>query len=340
MCLLSLCIPTYNRSRLLSESLRAILSQIDASAAAQVEVVVMDNASPDDTPQVVAQAQAEFPLAPVRVVRHRENIGADANFRAAVEQAQGEFVYLLSDDDVLLPGAVNRLLSLIRAHPDFDAFCLNVRPFLHQIDEDAAPAFLLDEDRIIVGRDAALVFLRNHITFMSAMAFRRQNMIGRDYKDKVGTVLLQCYFFLDALAPGRGVYVSQEAGLAQRMDNTGPFDFFKVFVTNFQAVLDYAAQIGYSKQAIRQVQSRHLRFLKSQSVRFLVSGSGGMRAEYRGVPARLLKAYGPNPYVLFILLPVILFPQALARPLLAVYRRLKRASPRQQLPSHPTPDRP
>jgi hypothetical protein len=121
------------------------------------------------------------------------------------------------------------------------------------------------------------------------------------------------------------------------MDNTGPFDFFKVFVTNFKAVLDYAAQIGYSRQAIQQVRSRHLRFLRSMAVRFLVSGPKGMRAEYRGVPGRLLKAYGPAPYVLFGILPVVLFPQALARPLLAAYRRLKRASPK---PPQPSPSRP
>ena len=69
-------------------------------------MLVLDNASPDETPAVVAQAQADFPHVPLRYVRRPENIGPDANFTDALTQARGKFLYLLSDDDVLLPGAV------------------------------------------------------------------------------------------------------------------------------------------------------------------------------------------------------------------------------------------
>jgi len=324
MCkLLSLCVPTYNRSGLLRQSLHAILSQVDTAVAPQVEVLVMDNASPDDTPQVVAELQAQFPDAPVRYVRHPQNIGPDANFLEASRQAEGQYVYLLSDDDVLLPGAVTTLLTLIAAHPTFDAFCLNVHPFQHDIAETTKPAFSLSSDRVLWGRDAALLFLGTHLTFMSSVVFKRANMMDKDYRDKFATNLAQAYMFLDVLWPGQGVYVSHEPGLAQRMDNTGPFDFFKVFVTNFHALMQHSVQIGYSAQTVKEVEARHLRFVRSVAFTFLVSGPLGMRPDFRKAPGRLLQAYGRGPYVVFGILPLVLFPQALARPLFATYRRLK-----------------
>ena len=124
---LSLCVPTFNRAALLDQSLQAILAQITPDIHQAVEVVVIDNASPDTTPDVVAQAQARFPHVALRSVRRPQNIGCDANFCDAPNQARGEWVYLLSDDDVLLPGAVARLLGLIAERPQVDAFALNVR---------------------------------------------------------------------------------------------------------------------------------------------------------------------------------------------------------------------
>ena len=176
-------------------------------------------------------------------------------------QAQGEFLYLLSDDDVLLPGAIAKLLELIADHPDFDAFALNSRPFTHSPDEATEGIFRLDGDRTIPTRDGALVFLNTHITFLSCIAFRRANVLGKDYTDKVGTVLIQAFFFVDALAPGRGFYVTQQPFLAQRADNNQGFDFFQVFVTNFDRVLRYARHRGYSEAAVRQVRAKVLKFV-------------------------------------------------------------------------------
>ena len=308
---LSLCLPTYKRAALLGGALRAILSQITPDMARAVEVLVLDNASPDDTPAVVQKAQGDFPHVPIRYTRRPENIGPDANFTDALTRARGEFLFLLSDDDVLLPGAIARLLEMIATHPGFDAFGLNTRPFTHSPDEDTAGIFRLDHDLVLMSCDDALVFLNTHITFLSCIAFRRANVLGKDYADKTGTILIQAFFFVDALAPGRGFYVTRQPFLAQRADNNQGFDFFQVFVTNFDLVLRYALQNGYSFAAIRRVRAKVLRFVCYVIGVFKTKGAlGTIRPDYRDGLARLWRVYGPHPVLLLVIVPMVLTPRA------------------------------
>jgi len=325
---LSLCIPTYKRAALLEGALRAVLGQITPALTAQVEVLILDNASPDETPGVVQKAQEDFGHVPLRYVRRPENIGPDANFTDALTQARGEFLYLLSDDDVLLPGAVETLLRLIAAHPGFDAFGLNTRPFTHSPDEKTEGIFRLERDVTLGTRDEALAFLNTHITFLSCIAFRRANVLEKNYADKTGTVLIQAFFFVDALAPGRGFHVTRQPYLAQRADNNQGFNFFEIFVTNFDLVLRYARQNGYSEAAIGQVRAKVLRFVCYVIGVFKTKGAiGTIRPDYRDGMARLWRVYGPHPVLLLVIVPMILTPRAiydlLFTRLYALYRRGK-----------------
>ncbi len=322
--LLSLCFPTYNRASLLDGALRAALSQITPLLAGQVEVVVLDNASPDETPQVVAEVQAQYPGVRVRSVRRPENIGPDANFCTASAEAAGEFVYLLSDDDVLLPGAVATLLGLLQAYPTLDAVALNVREFRKSAAETEDKGFFKIQDRLVQSKDEALILLGTHLTFISCIAFRRANVLGRDYAARYDTNLAQAYMFLDALAPGNGMYVVQTPLLAKRADNNEGFDFFRVFVTNFHALMQYAQSIGYAPSAVRQVMDSNLIFLRYCVLLFKTNGAiGTIRPNYGEGLARLRRVYGLHAGMLLTLAPMMLLPRPLFRGMHRTYRSIK-----------------
>ena len=104
---LSLCIPTYNRARFLDETLRSIVGQ----ATENVEIVISDNASEDNTESVVEHYKKIFP----RIFYHRQpqNMGADYNYLKVVELAHGEYCWLFGSDDLLHSGAINRILNEI-----------------------------------------------------------------------------------------------------------------------------------------------------------------------------------------------------------------------------------
>jgi glycosyltransferase involved in cell wall biosynthesis len=120
---LSICIPTYNRSKLLKVNLLSILEQI-VGYENEIEVIVSDNCSVDDTPQVVEWAKK---FGSFRYHRHEENIGAGPNFLYCSNQlANGEFCWLIGDDDFVRKGAIARLLKIIKDNPDVDLFFTNI----------------------------------------------------------------------------------------------------------------------------------------------------------------------------------------------------------------------
>jgi abequosyltransferase len=104
---LSLCIATYNRAEYIGETLASIISQITD----EVEIVVVDGASNDGTPDVVKSyakscKQINYIQLPVKG-------GIDQDFCKAVEAARGKYCWLLPDDDLLKPNAVNTVLKEI-----------------------------------------------------------------------------------------------------------------------------------------------------------------------------------------------------------------------------------
>lgn len=83
----------------------------------ELEVLVLDNASTDATPEVLA-AYASDPR--VRYHRRPVNIGMMANHNAGLKQATGEYIVYLSADDVLMPGHITTQYWYQQQHPDID----------------------------------------------------------------------------------------------------------------------------------------------------------------------------------------------------------------------------
>jgi glycosyltransferase involved in cell wall biosynthesis len=113
--LFSVVIPTYNRSRLVTYAVESILKQ----TFADFEIVVCDNCSVDDTQDVVA-AMKDPRVRYVRTPRHW--VIAD-NWEFARGQANGRFIVMLSDDDALVPTALEAVAREIQRHDADFLFC-------------------------------------------------------------------------------------------------------------------------------------------------------------------------------------------------------------------------
>jgi abequosyltransferase len=102
----SFCIPTYNTGKYIGAALDSIAAQ-PSSLHGDIEIVIADGASSDDTPTVVEAWRARKP-SHVRVVylRGEENLGVDRDLARAVDAATGTHCWLMSADDALAPGAL------------------------------------------------------------------------------------------------------------------------------------------------------------------------------------------------------------------------------------------
>jgi glycosyltransferase involved in cell wall biosynthesis len=111
MPLLSICIPTHNRSALLAETLSSLCA---VKWPFETEVVVSDNASTDETPQILESF-------PVRSFRQKNKLEAIDNYFAAIRAARGDYAFYLGDDDAVIPDALGRAVAGMQAHPDWVA---------------------------------------------------------------------------------------------------------------------------------------------------------------------------------------------------------------------------
>ena len=110
---LSICIPIYNFATFLPETLDSIVSQERFS---EVEILILDGASTDNTPQVVNGYQCYFPN--IKYVRLPERGGIDRDMAKAVTYSSGVYCWLFSGDDLMLPGSLTKALQYIESGYD------------------------------------------------------------------------------------------------------------------------------------------------------------------------------------------------------------------------------
>lgn len=110
-------IPCYRYGRYLRECVESVLAQ-DVAA---LRVLVIDDASPDDTP-AVGQALCRQD-ARVSYRRHDANQGHIRTYNEGIEWTRADYMLLLSADDYLLPGALPRAMALLDCHPEVGLCC-------------------------------------------------------------------------------------------------------------------------------------------------------------------------------------------------------------------------
>ncbi|HUX86216.1 MAG TPA: glycosyltransferase family 2 protein, partial [Chloroflexota bacterium] len=114
---LAVVVVSYNTKDLLRACLRSLLaSLVRSDRSLSYEVFVVDNASVDGSPSMVA---AEFPM--VRLIALPENEGFAAGNNVAIRHANARYVLLLNPDTETLGEAPVRLVKYLEGHPDIGA---------------------------------------------------------------------------------------------------------------------------------------------------------------------------------------------------------------------------
>lgn len=108
----SVAIPCYNYGHFLPDCVRTVLDQ----EGVDVDVLIVDDASPDGSGAVAQKLAAADPR--VRAIARGHNVGHIATFNEGLDGVDGEFIVLLSADDLLAPGSLARSAALLQAHPD------------------------------------------------------------------------------------------------------------------------------------------------------------------------------------------------------------------------------
>ena len=118
---LSICIPTRNRARHLENCIHSLISA-QMHSESSFQICISDNNSSDNTASIVQQAPTRLNI---KYNKHSANVGFARNLLKVVSMADGEYVWVIGYDDLLMPYAVSMLNRLIDKHPLVDFFYIN-----------------------------------------------------------------------------------------------------------------------------------------------------------------------------------------------------------------------
>ncbi len=179
---LSICIATLNRAAFLGETLDSIIAQ----ATDEVEIVVVDGASTDNTEELVRGYQQRFPR--LNYLRLEAKGGVDRDYNRAVQLAQGEYCWLMSDDDLLKPGAIQAILEAARR--DYPLIIVNSEVRNIDLSELVVPSRLpFNTDQVYAPTDNQRLFIDTayYISFIGCVVVRRQLWNERQKEQYIGT---------------------------------------------------------------------------------------------------------------------------------------------------------
>jgi len=259
---LSICIPTLNHGAYIGAALESIVSQLEDG----VEVVIVDGGSKDQTPAVVRSFQARSPH--VRYFNVAEEAGSAANAipsaggfdrdcDRAVEEARGEHCWLMSDDDIVKPGAVRRVLAQTAAGYSLIVPNAEVRNAdLSELIE--ARRLRMDEDRVYPPdeSDRFLGEVGRYLSYFGCVVIRRELWRQRERKRYYGAGFIHVCVILQERLPGP-VRVIAEPLVSIRFGtahHTGHwFSFYMVkwpdLIWSFPAFSDAAKSQVFSRSA-------------------------------------------------------------------------------------------
>lgn len=113
--LISICIPSYNRPK----ELRRLLDSIDSSKNDEIEIVICEDKSP--LREEVRTEVNDFinrSIYSVKYVENERNCGYDKNLRNLINNAKGEYVLFMGDDDMFIPYRLDGYINYVKMHRD------------------------------------------------------------------------------------------------------------------------------------------------------------------------------------------------------------------------------
>ena len=269
--LVSFVVPCYNYAHLLPQCIHSILGQ----TYKEFEILIMDNCSPDNTPEVAAS----FNDPRVKHIRNEVNLGHVRNFNKGITMAQGKYVWLISPDDWLRsPDVLQRYVELMEKNPGVGyVFCRSLEVRGSQQPKEIGIAQWTScgpEDRIWEGPNFVLRLLQNNCVVLSAA------MVRKECYDKLGLFSLEMphandvYLFFVLALHYQVAYMAEpmvfvrihETSLTSEFDQTGSAFCVIDELTVLWRVARLAEQAGMVKE--RRAFNTCIANLAAQSLKY------------------------------------------------------------------------
>jgi glycosyltransferase involved in cell wall biosynthesis len=234
--LLTIAIPTYNRASFLDLCLARIaeeLNTLSEDQRQQVKIYVSNNASTDQTADIIARHQS-MNAGAFEVVNNIENIGGERNVAQCYTVATTPYVWVLGDDDLVLPNKLHLILDVLRQQ-DVDMVYLNGYSYSeHYLDAPQRGG-----RRNGIKTCGALDFVKQtHVmlTFITALIVRRGVKIEQVKEVVEGSNLPQLGWIFPLIRDSQKFSVIQDRVYAAKIGNSGGYGAINIFGQNLNRI--------------------------------------------------------------------------------------------------------
>jgi acetyltransferase-like isoleucine patch superfamily enzyme/glycosyltransferase involved in cell wall biosynthesis len=241
--ILSITIPTYNRIALLRQTIDLLLPQLTVG----VELIVCDNASEDGTAKYLETRDAR-----IKHFRHDCNIGAERNMISCLQQAKGEYVWLLCDDDLPCSNGVSQILGAIGSSETTPGL-ISLRWIGCDVRMTQFNRSPVTTEWEALDKNAFLQATGEMLTFASVTVVKRNLVDFTFLKNELETGLVPAALALQSAGSSNRILMSKKPLLFARGGNAGGYDAYTVFSRNLFLLLKRGRQLGYSEEALRFV---------------------------------------------------------------------------------------
>lgn len=171
----SICIPTYNSEKFITETLNSIAAQTYNN----IEVIISDNASTDKTIEIAADYCNQYGW---KLCQNVINIGAGNNFNKLIGLATGEYIAIYHADDVYNPTIVEESIKTFHQNPDIgfvgtEAHIINEQGII--IGEFTRPPQFVHENKTILSFDEVFEGSIQYVTLVTPSIMVRREMYDR-----------------------------------------------------------------------------------------------------------------------------------------------------------------
>jgi glycosyltransferase involved in cell wall biosynthesis len=212
---LSVVMPNFNHARFLPESLSAILDQ----SHRPLEVIVIDDASSDDSVAVVERLAQQDPL--IQLIRNERNRGVIDSFNRGIELARGDYILGAAADDRVLPGFFEKSLQLLARYPEA-GFCSTDSLVIDEEGNELHgyyPPTTITRSPVYLPPERALLLLRRYVSwFQGNTTIYRRDVVRElgGFRADLGSFTDQFQRLVIALRHG-ACYIPEPLGVVRIM---------------------------------------------------------------------------------------------------------------------------
>lgn len=302
--ILSICIPTYNRSAYLRECLESVVSSAKEYEE-QVEVVISDDASSDDTAAVINEFKKRSPL--IHNYRNDTNLGAMGNIYTIAGLASGEYIWMVGDDDRLTGEAISSVLSRIKLGYNLiicnfsvwstDFSVVRKRRF-HHINQDEE----FNDPNTVMKRFGL------HLGYISGVVVKKSLFLSlppAEYEPFLEYGFTQLYSLYAGIVPDcHAICIATPLAYNRSMNAQVP-DWFKYFVTGGSLIFDALLAKGFTPSAVRCAKNQVLRYYVPRGI---ILEKAKAHADLKGIAQLLFSHYKKNWLFWLVCVPILYAP--------------------------------